>query len=162
MAVTSVTVTEGANATVPDTTSFPVVSTTEGNLPVVALGYVSGGSTVEVGTDASGVPVQGTTTITDLTVTTVNTPIAVGDNAAASVTLIAANANRKGWTVQNMSTADLYVRLGDPAALGTCHRVLRQYESMGQRIMDGDLYLGIITGRWASDAGGTAVGGDWE
>jgi len=132
-----------------------------GHVPFVKLAIATDGSATAIPADASGLQVQGTTTITDLTVTTVNSPIAIGD-AAASTTLIAANANRKGWTVQNMSTADLYVRLGDPAALGTCHRVLRQYESMGQRIMDGDLYLGIITGRWASDAGGTAVGGDWE
>lgn len=156
-----VTVATGNNSTPPNGTTFATDDTAQGHVPLVKLAYSTDGVSTAVTADVNGLQVQGTTTITDLTVTTVNTPISVGD-AASSTTLIAANANRKGWTVQNMSTADLYVRLGDPAAIGTCHRVLRQYESMGQRIMDGDLYLGIITGRWASDAGGTAVGGDWE
>lgn len=157
----TITLGTGNNTSAPNATKIHVVGDdSNGRATGVVISYSDGTGGV-VTSDASGLQVQGTTTLTDMTVTTVNTPISVGD-AASSTTLIAANANRKGWTVQNMSTADLYVRLGDPAAIGTCHRVLRQYESMGQRIMDGDLYLGIITGRWASDAGGSAVGGDWE
>lgn len=163
MTNTTVTITEGANATIPDATSFAGLQSSEGNIPYVVPGYAAtSGDPVTPLADASGVMVQGTTTLTDMTAATFNAPISVAA-AASSTELIAANADRKGWTIQNMSTADLYVRVdGGTAALGTCHRVLRQYETMGQKIMDGDLSLTAITGRWASAAGGTAVGGDWE
>lgn len=161
MAAEALTVTQGANATVSGGTSFPVESTNQGKLPYVLPGYEDGSGNVQPLATSAGVAVTGTTTLSGLTVSATNTPISIGD-AAADTLLIASNGSRKGWTVQNMSTADLYVRLSaSAAALASCQRVLRQYESMGQRIMDGDLYTGEIRGRWASDAGGTAVGGDW-
>jgi hypothetical protein len=162
MAPEALTFVADADATVPAATSVVVESTNQGKVPVVFLGYEDGGNDVQLLGDSAGIPIYGDTTLVDMTATTFNTPVSIGD-AAASTTLIAANADRKGWTVQNMSTADLYVRIdGGTAAIGSCHRVLRQYESMGQKWMDGDLSLAAITGRWATDAGGTAVGGDWE
>ncbi len=162
MTVSAVTLVEGADATLPDGTNAALMPSTVGYVVTVVPAYAAtSGDAPTVLADANGVIVQGTTTLTDMTIGTVNTPISIGD-AASSTELIAANSDRRGWTIQNMSTADLYVRLGSPAAITTCHRVLRQYESMGQKIMDGDLYLGQITGRWAAEAGGTAVGGDWE
>jgi hypothetical protein len=160
MAPEALTFVDGGDATIPATTSVVVENTNQGKVPIVFLGYEDGSNDVQLLGDVDGIPVQGTTTITDLTVASTNTPISIGD-AAASTELIAANSSRKGWRVQNMSTSDLYVRMGTPAAITTCHAVLRQYESIGQKIMDGDLYTGQITGRWATDAGGTAIGGDW-
>lgn len=157
-----VTLVAGANATPAAGTTYNADETSSGKVPGVKLLYSADGSDTPVLVDTNGVKVQGSTTLSGLTAATINTPISIGD-AAADTQLIAANSSRKGWTVQNLSTADLYVRMGGgAAAIGTCHRVLRQYESMGQRIMDGDLCLGEIRGRWASDAGGTAVGGDWQ
>lgn len=163
MTVSAVTMVEGADATLPDGTSAALMPSTVGQIVTVVPAYAAtSGDAPTVLADENGVKVQGTTSFTGMTAGTFNTPVSIGD-AASSTTLIAANADRKGWTIQNMSTADLYVRIdGGTAALASCHRVLRQYESMGQKIMDGDLSLSAITGRWASDAGGTAVGGDWE
>lgn len=162
MTVGTVSVTSGANSTLPDGSDFSYLESSAGAIPLVGIGYSPDGATAPTPLmDENGVIVQGETTITDLTVATTNTPISIGD-AAADTQLIASNSNRRGWRVQNMSTADLYVRLSSSAAaLSSCHAVLRQYESIGQKIMDGDLYTGEIRGRWASDAGGTAVGGDW-
>lgn len=162
MAPEALTFVDGGDATIPAATSVPVENTNQGKAPIVFLGYEDGSGDIQLLGDVDGIPVQGETVIADLTAATFNTPISIGD-AASSTELIPANPDRKGWTVQNMSDADLYLRIdGGTAALASCHRVLRKYESMGQKIMDGDLSLLAITGRWASDAGGTAVGGDWE
>jgi hypothetical protein len=153
---------EDADATVPPATSVAVVPSNQGKAPGLVLGYVDGAGDFQILGSVDGIPVTGDTTLVDMEAGTFNTPVSIPD-AAASTELIAANADRRGWTIQNMSDADLYVRVdGGTAALGSCHRVLRKYEHMGQKVMDGDLSLTAITGRWASDAGGTAVGGDWE
>lgn len=162
MAPETLTFVADANATVPAATSFPVESTNQGKLPIVLLGYEDGSGDVQPLGDSSGVPVYGDTTLVDMTATTFNTPISIGD-ATSSTTLIAANVDRKGWRVQNLSTAILYVRIdGGTAAVASCHAALQQYDAIGQKAMDGDLSLAAITGIWASDAGGTAIGGDWE
>jgi hypothetical protein len=159
--VATITITEGANATPPGDTGISVSTASDGAVTHVIFGWMNGSTFTPLG-DTDGVPIYGDTTLVDQTATTFNTPISISD-AATSTELIAANPDRKGWRVQNMSTADLYVRIdGGTAALTSCHAVLRQYEAIGQKAMDGDLSLTAITGRWATDAGGTAIGGDWE
>jgi hypothetical protein len=160
MAPEALTFVDGGDATIPPTTSVVVESTNQGKVPVVFLGYEDGSNDVQLLGDVDGIPVQGTTTITDLTVASTNTPINVGD-ATSSTQLIAANSSRKGWRIQNMSTAGLSIREGGTVSSSARQIYLRQYESAGQKIMDGDLWTGAINGIWDSDAGGTAIGGDW-
>jgi len=159
MAVTTVTTVAGADATVPASTGFPVVSTTQGKAPVVMLGYESGGNTVQVSVDANGVPVQGTTNIEGITVDAASATVNIGD-ATSSTEVIADNPARIGWSLTNLSSAVCYVKLGSGASATSFHKRLEQYESCGQGLFDG-LYTGAIYALWASDAGGTIVGGDW-
>lgn len=76
----------------------------------------------------------------------------VGDSAT-SVTLAAANAGRMGIIIENLSSALLYLKYGSGAS-PTTHTA---------RLGTGDIwemgfviYTGLITGAWASDAGGFA------
>ena len=82
----------------------------------------------------------------------------VGDEATA-VTLLAANTDRKGFSIHNDSTAILYVKLGSGASTSSFSiRITPQgyYES-------GVLaYRGLISGIWASDAGGSARISEYE
>ena len=75
------------------------------------------------------------------------TRTAVADNAA-SVTILASNANRKGAVVLNDSSAVLYLALGaGPATLTDYTVTLEQGQSYGVPAC----YTGIIVGIWASD-----------
>lgn len=159
MTVVSVTTAEGANATIPDATSFPVVTSNDGGMPIVSLGYVDGSNEAQPLGDANGIPVSGTTSIEGLTVDAASATVNVGD-ATSSTELIAANSARIGWSLTNMSSAVLYVKLGSGASATSFHKRLEQYQDCGQGLFDG-LYRGAIYGIWASDAGGTVVGGDW-
>lgn len=73
--------------------------------------------------------------------------------SASSVTLIAANTSRKGATIQNDSTAILYVKFGSTAS-STSYTVLMQPQSYYE-VPGG--YTGIITGIWASATGNARV-----
>lgn len=157
----ALTLVEGANATVPDGTSalvFPSNSTgkASGIVPV----HIDDSGVATPLVTADGVMMDGEVTISDLVVAATNTTVNVGD-ATSSTSVIAANASRKGWVLTNMSSAVCYVKLGSGASATSFHKRLAQYESCGQKIMDGDLYTGEIFALWASDAGGTIVGGDW-
>lgn len=80
----------------------------------------------------------------------------VGDSAT-SVTLLAANAARKGATIYNDSSANLYVKLGATASASDFTALL-----LGNGSGVGGYYevpagfTGRIDGLWASDAGGNA------
>lgn len=77
----------------------------------------------------------------------------VGDSAS-SVTILAANTRRKGASIVNTSTAVLYLNLaGGTATTTTAHHV-QLAENDYFEIPFG--YTGLITGIWASDAGGSA------
>lgn len=82
------------------------------------------------------------------TITSVN-------DAATSTTILAANANRKGATVFNDSTAVLYLALADTTASATAYTV--QIPAGGYYELpttEGGVYTGKIVGIWASDASG--------
>ena len=73
----------------------------------------------------------------------------VADNAA-SVTLLAANANRRGATIHNTSSARLFIKLGATATTTTSHTAsLSQYGYY--EVPFG--YTGIVDGIWSSDPG---------
>ena len=101
---------------------------------------VDGVATMVADTDGARLPVKvamaGTATRT-----------LVADTAVA-VTVLAANANRKGAYLLNTSSAILYVGLGavDPTATDFTEQLL-QWQSW--RVPD--VYTGIIKGLWASD-----------
>lgn len=84
------------------------------------------------------------------TITSVN-------DAATSTTILASNANRKGATFFNESTAILYLALSDTTASTTVYSV--QIPAGGYfelPVCDGGVYTGSIAGIWASDAAGAA------
>lgn len=76
------------------------------------------------------------------------------NDAAASTTLLAANADRKGFIIFNDSPAILYLDLSGGTASTTSfsHQLAsgQSYEQSGWR------YTGAITGIWASDQSGAA------
>lgn len=75
----------------------------------------------------------------------------VGDSAT-SVTLKAANTSRKGLSVFNDSTAILYLATAATAST-TAYTVQLQQGDYWETVAK---YTGIVTGIWASDAGGNA------
>jgi hypothetical protein len=161
MTISAVTLTDGSDATVPSGTSVALMPSTAGNITTIVPAYAAtSGDAPTPLADENGVIVQGTTQITDLTVATTNATVSIGD-ATSSTEVIAANSSRKGWALTNMSSAVCYVKFGTAASATSFHARLAQYDRIGQRIMDGDLYTGVIHAIWASDAGGTINGGDW-
>ncbi len=147
-----VTITSGANSTIPDGTKFDTKDggVTVGHIPAVLIGY-SDGSGGKVTSDASGITVQGTTTLSGVSASSA-TVTNVADSAS-SVTLLASNANRIGWSITNTSSAVLYVKFGATATTTTSYTArLAQWERVGQGPLDG-LYTGLIAGIWASDPG---------
>lgn len=80
----------------------------------------------------------------------------------ADTTILAANANRKGASIFNDSTALLYLALANVTASATAYSV--QVPPGGYfelPICDGGVYTGIIKGIWASDAAGAARVTEW-
>lgn len=73
--------------------------------------------------------------------------------SASSVTLIASNANRRGATIQNDSTAILYVKFGSSAS-STSYTVKMTADSYYEVPFG---YTGIITGIWVSATGSARV-----
>lgn len=102
-------------------------------------GYVWNGSTWQRMTQPGGVATGTTSTITQ-----------VGDSAS-SVTLKAANTSRVKVAITNDSSAVLYIKEGATASLTDYSYRLVQY---GVAIIDD--YNGVVSGIWASDAGGFA------
>lgn len=79
-----------------------------------------------------------------------STTTQVGDSATV-VTLKAANADRVKLAIVNTSSAILYVKEGSGATASDWSYRLEQYD---EAFIDD--YTGIVTGIWASDAGGFA------
>lgn len=89
------------------------------------------------------------------TATHTATSTTVGDSAV-SVTLLAANSARSGAAIRNDSTARLYIEQGATATTSSVD-YLDQGDVYELPILAGnEVYRGIITGIWASDAGGSA------
>lgn len=89
------------------------------------------------------------------TTTHTTTSSSVGDSAA-SVTLLAANSARTGAAIRNDSTAILYVELGATATTSSVVRLTAQAYYELPILAGSEVYRGIITGIWDSDAGGNA------
>lgn len=87
---------------------------------------------------------------------TAGTKASVGD-AAASTTLLAANAARKSVTIVNDSTAILYVDAtgGTASSTSYTHYLPGTGGGTPASLTIND-FTGLITGIWASDAGGNA------
>lgn len=77
----------------------------------------------------------------------------VGD-AATSTTILAANAQRKGASIINTSTAILYLDMSGGTATATTRHHVQLTQGAYFEVPFG--YTGLITGIWASDAGGSA------
>lgn len=109
---------------------------------------------VPVQCDANG-KVETTATVATGDAPATGTITSVGDEVA-STTVLAANANRKGATFYNDSTATLYLALANATASTTTYTV--QIPNNGYYelpVCDGGVYTGIVVGIWASDAGGS-------
>lgn len=81
------------------------------------------------------------------------TQTSVAQNAA-SVTIKAANVNRKGLWVFNNSTADLYLSLSTPATVASTHFV--KIPAGGFWEMPQVFYNGIVYGIWSAAGAGAA------
>lgn len=77
----------------------------------------------------------------------------VGDSAT-SVTVLAANAARLGFSLYNDSTAIAYVKLGATASATSFTKKMLPQEQWGTRDLARN-YVGIIDALWESDAGGS-------
>ena len=98
--------------------------------------------------DSSGSPVTiGTSAISAATLSNVV-------DSASSVTVLAANSSRKGAIIHNDSSAVLYLKYGATASTSSFTYRLNPFQTL--EIKSDALYLGIIDGIWASDAGGSA------
>ena len=90
-----------------------------------------------------GVFISGTTGDADVT--------SVGDEIA-STTLLAANADRRGFILFNDSTAICYVKFGVTAS--TSSFTVRLTPS-AVYVSDFPVYRGLVTGIWSADSGGS-------
>lgn len=159
MAVGTVTTVAGAGATVPDDTSFPVLESNDGGMPLVAVGYVDGSNESQPLVTVDGVKVNGSATLTGLGAGTASRGTVA--DTASSTTIIPANADRRGWRIRNTSSAVLYVAFGGTAS------ATNNVDALAQNAGTGDagvgVYSGDIVGVWASDPGdGVAIWTEWE
>jgi len=113
------------------------------NLNTSLLALESGGNLASINNKLNSQVVSSST------VTTVNA-------VASDTTLLASNANRKGFIIFNNSTAILYVLLATGTSSSTNFSILlNQNESL---IIDNTcLYTGVVKGIWASAAGDCKV-----
>lgn len=111
----------------------------------------------QAGIDANtGAPSAKTPRVTqaDRTDAHTGTTATVAD-AAVSTTILAANTLRTGAAIRNDSTARLYLHQGATATTASVD-FLDQGDIYDLPILaNGEVYRGIITGIWASDAGGS-------
>lgn len=108
-------------------------------------GSLSTGALVIGAVTQSGTWTVGTTKASTTAVTSVN-------DTASSTTLLAANTNRLGASVQNDSTVVLYLKLG--ATASTSSFTVQMAAASYYEVPYG--YTGVIDGIWASDASGAA------
>jgi hypothetical protein len=76
-------------------------------------------------------------------------------SSATSVTVLAANANRKGFSISNISTAKLYLSFTSPATTANC---FIEVPSGAFLLLDQQMIVGsAIYGIWASANGAVQV-----
>ena len=76
-------------------------------------------------------------------------------SSATSVTVLAANANRKGFSISNISTSKLYLSFSTPATTANC---FIEVPSGAFLLLDQQLIVGsAIYGIWASANGAVQV-----
>lgn len=75
-------------------------------------------------------------------------------DSASSVTILAANAARKGASIYNDSSAILYLLYGNAAVASATNFTTKLNPGDRHEVEGG--FVGILTGIWASDAGGNA------
>lgn len=122
---------------------IPVTANAGTNLNTSALALENSGNLASINNKLNSQVVSSST------VTTVNA-------VASDTTLLASNANRKGFIIFNNSTAILYVLLASGTSSSSNFSILlNQNESL---IIDNTcLYTGIIKGIWASATGDCKV-----
>lgn len=154
-----VTVASGNNTSPPDSTEFQTKDGgAAGHLPLVGIGYSDGSGSL-VTSNASGVLVQGTATLTGLGAGTASRGTV--NDTASSTTIIPANADRRGWRIRNTSSATLYISFGGTASATVNVEALAQNAGVGDAGVG--VYSGDIVGVWASDPGdGVAIWTEWE
>jgi hypothetical protein len=109
---------------------------TSGEIEIFMRG-ISNGSNSGVFAGGNGAPI---------TAATANTPA-----IATSTSALAANANRKGWMIQNVGTNPLFVNLGGTASASVYHAVLKagsaDNDGLGSSFsqMDGVIFTGAVT-----------------
>lgn len=82
----------------------------------------------------------------------------VADNNV-SQTLLAANSSRKGFSVYNDSTVNLFIAFGATASTTSFNTMVRPggtYEMFGRGV-----YIGAVSGIWSSNAAGYARITEW-
>lgn len=80
-------------------------------------------------------------------------------DAATSQTLLSSNASRKGFSVYNDSTVNLFIAFGATASTTSFNVMVRPggtYEMFGRGV-----YVGAVSGIWSSDASGYARITEW-
>lgn len=134
-----------------DSTHVPA-TVADGLLVEVSNTVALTGGLTDVELRATPVPVSGTITVDDFTHGPTGATTSVADNAA-SVTLLASNANRVKAVITNDSSARLYLKLANAVASLTDYSVtLARWETWEEFN-----YTGEIRGIWDSDPGDGAA-----
>ena len=101
---------------------------------------------------ATSVPVSGTVTSQVAVRTPTTTSVA---SSATSVTILAANVNRKGFSISNISTSKLYLSFANPATTANC---FIEVPAGAFLLLDQQLIVGsAIYGIWVSANGTVQV-----
>lgn len=123
-----------------DVTRLPALVAGTANIGDVDVASIAAGDNNIGNVDIASLPVASTATLANVA------------DSASSVTLLAANAARKGASFWNDSTAILYLKFGSAATSTSCTVKLIAdafYELPGPTV-----YSGLVSGIWASAPGG--------
>ena len=129
------------------------IADSEGNIINPASGNLVLNGDLVVGTEMeisnnSGNPIP--TSVTARTPTTVSVA-----SATTSVAIVAANANRKGFSISNISTSKLYLSFATPATIANC---FIEVPAGAFLLLDQQLIVGsAIYGIWASANGSAQI-----
>ena len=129
---------------------------TEGSGKTLATDDIGGihypRSKISIGADGSATDWTGE--VTSNRPVTATATLANVAGSASNVTLIAANASRKGAVIFNDSSSALYVKLGATASTSSFTYKLFPNETFE---MSGIIYTGIIDGIWDSATGNARI-----
>lgn len=157
-----VTMTSGANSTLPNNTKFVTDEVTaRGHVPVVKLAYSADGVATLAQVDASGMLVNvgaGTVTLGGVSSGTATTPGTALAYSTSAGTALAANGARQGYNIANHGTAVLYVSYAGTATTSNyVARISTQYDRIADKGIG--IYTGAIT--IVGSAAGTAIVTEW-